>query len=64
MGERTCKMNEVRSLVADGGDSERFLDGVEQFKIALNEFKEAHTAVQMLMPIEIKENETMEWYEP
>ena len=33
------------------------LSGVEQFKMTLSEFKDAHAA-------EIKENETMDWYEP
>ncbi len=34
------------------------------WKMTLNEFKEVHAAVQKLLPVEIRENETIDWYEP
>jgi len=64
LGACTCKLNELRPLLADSGNSERVLRGVEQLKVTLDEFKDAHAAVQMLLPSEIKENETLDWYEP
>lgn len=64
MGVYPRKMNELRSLLDNGGNTEKVLSSVEQFKMALNEFNDAHAAVQMLLPVEIKENETIDWYEP
>lgn len=64
LGACTRKLNELKPLLADTGNSERVLRGVEQLKVTLDEFKDAHAAVQMLLPSEIKENETLDWYEP
>lgn len=33
LGAFKCKMNAVRSLIAKGKDTERILNGVEQFKM-------------------------------
>ena len=64
LGACTRKLNELRPLLADSGNSERVLRGVEQLKVTLDEFKDAHAAVQMLLPSERKGNETLDWYEP
>lgn len=54
----TRKINELRSLLADDGDTERVLSGAEQFKMTLNIFKNTHA------PDEIKENDARDWDEP
>lgn len=64
LGACTRKMNELKSLLGDGGNTENVVNGVEQLKGMLNEFKDAHAAVQMLLPDEIKENERVDWHDP
>lgn len=62
LGTCTPKMNKLRSLLDNGDNTEKVLSGMEKMKITVIEFNDS--AVQMLLPVEIKHKETIDWYEP
>lgn len=64
LGACTRRMNEIKALLNDPQNVYGVTQGFENFKVALNEFKACHEAVQKLLIPEIQENETIDWYEP
>lgn len=53
LGQCTQKMNEIKALLKEG-NVEIVNEAVEIFDLILTEFKQAHEAVQILLPDEFK----------
>lgn len=54
----------MNKLMQENADVENIHECVAEYKRLLGEFKSCHESVQRLLPEDVGENETLDWYEP
>lgn len=54
----------MNTLMQENADVENIHECVAEYKRLLGEFKSCHESVQRLLPEDLGENETLDWYEP
>ena len=64
LGSCTRKMNEIKTLLVEGGNVDIVVEGVETFNQAVNQFKTVNHSVQKLLSKEEREEDHVDWYEP
>ena len=57
-------MNEIKTMMKEDAGVDYIHEGVAEFQKILDEFKMCHESVQKMLPDDVRENETLDWYEP